>query len=169
MNAFIWMLFMILDILHKNPVIWHTKIESIIKFFLHQCKCVSIIWWFIIYTALKSVGDLWWSNQGIPGRTSDKNVIKIYHITSHGQVKPSKITRPFKMYQVDYEGLRGHVWIIPGSSTRVRSDPQLSGSDANLWYQALHWWNEEHPRPFPDVSGNIDSTIKGHLKSKVIG
>ncbi len=83
MNGFIWMLFMILDILHKNPVIWHTKIESIIKFFLHQCKCVSIIWWFLIYTAswLKSVGDLWWSNQGIPGRTSDKNVIKIYYIT----------------------------------------------------------------------------------------
>jgi len=44
-----------------------------------------------------------------------------------------------------------------------------SGSDANLWYQVLHWWNEELPRPVPDVSGNLDSTIKGHLKSKVIG
>jgi hypothetical protein len=72
----------------------------------------------------------------------------IIQLTSHGQVRPFKITRPFKMYQVDYEGLRGHVWIIPGSSTR----------------QALHWWNEELPRPVPDVSGNLDSTIKGHFK-----
>jgi hypothetical protein len=72
----------------------------------------------------------------------------IISLTSHGQVRPLTITRSFKMCQVDYEGLRGHVWIIPGSSTR----------------QALHWWNEELPRPVPDVSGNHDSTIKGHLK-----
>ncbi len=103
----------------------------------------------------------WWYQDERQIRMLSKSIISL---TSHGQVRPFKITRPFKMYQVDNEGLRGHVWIIPVSSTRVKSYPQLSGSDANLWYQAVHWWNEELPHPVPDVSGNLDSTIKGHLK-----
>jgi hypothetical protein len=101
----------------------------------------------------------WWYQDERQIRMLSKSIIS--HLPWSGQ---TKITRPFKMYQVDNEGLRNHVWIIPGSSTRVRSDPQLSGSDANLWYQAVHWWNEELPHPVPDVSGNLDSTIKGHLK-----